>query len=137
MIMKKILFTMALAFSMLTGANADYFDYFTVEKSDGLKTSYVSVNLVITFSGSKMIVEHDGASTSYDLNTLSKMYFGYNDVTAIQNHTDETTDGRCEVFDLQGRRVATEMRISDAQQQLPKGVYIMKKGEKSVKITVK
>lgn len=128
---------MTFSFALAINANADYYDYFTVERSDGIRASYISTGLMITFSGSNMIVESDGVTATYDLNTLSKMYFGNSDVTAIRNHPEPQAAESCEVYDLQGRRVAAEIQLKNLQNQLPKGVYIMKKGETSTKITVK
>ena len=132
--MKKLIFSMMLGVAAVMTANAQDYNYLTVQKSDGTKVSFLSWSTNITFSGGNMIVTEDGFTKTFALNDLSKMYFGNDGVNAIQTVADSARPmaGDGEVFDLQGRRVAAQRH-----DKLPKGVYIVKKEGKSVKITVK
>ena len=133
--MKKIFLTLSLVVAVTLTANASNYDYLTVQKSDGTAVSFPSSGLTITFSGGNMIVTQSGTPTTLPLSTLSKMFFGDRNVSSIQAATQEKAS--VEVFDLQGRRIAAQMRMADVNTQLPKGVYIVKKGNTSVKVTVK
>ena len=135
--MKKIMLTLALMMAIAMNAAADnYYSYLILENSDGTTLSYVANELEITFSDGNLIVSQNGTATSHPLSSLSKMFFS-NSTSSIQSADEEKTAETGEVFDLQGRRVAAQMRLADINRQLPKGVYIVKNGEKSVKFTVK
>ena len=62
-----------------------------------------------------------------------KMFFA--ETTDIQMPSNALETG--DVFDLQGRRVASKMQLKNLQNQLPKGIYIVKNGQKTVKVTIK
>ena len=133
--MKRFFLILTLAIAVTMTANADDYEYLTVQKSDGTAVSFLSLGLTITFSGGNMVVTQNGTSTPLALSSLSKMFFSNSDVSGIQIATQK--NATVEVFDLQGRRIAAQMRMADVNTQLPKGVYIVKKGDASVKVTVK
>jgi hypothetical protein len=92
-----------------------------------------------------MVINENGTSTTVSLSGLSKMYFS-DEATGIETlgNASSATDGTV-IYDLQGRKVATSqsLNVSTSQplnvltSQLPKGVYIVKQGDRSYKITVK
>lgn len=136
--MKRFFLTLSLMIAVALTANAGNLDYLTVQKSDGTMVSFRSSGLTITFSGGNMIVTQSGTPTTLPLSALSKMFFSDNDVSGIKAATQARTSVEAgEVFDLQGRRVATQMRLTDMQGKLPKGIYVVKNGDATVKVTVK
>ena len=73
------------------------------------------------------------------------MYFS-DEATGIENLDKSLSSAdNAVIYDLQGRKVATSqsLNVSTSQplnvstSQLPKGVYIVKQGDRSFKITVK
>ena len=131
--MKKLFLTLVVAVATVMTANASGYEYLTIQKSDGTMISLASSGLTITFENGNLIASQNGQQTTLELSSLSKMFFGA--ITGIQTISDgsETAD----IFDIQGRRVATKMHLKDLQNRLPKGVYLVKNGGKTVKMTIK
>lgn len=131
--MKKIFLTLVVAVATVMTANASGYEYLTIQKSDGTMISLASSGLTITFENGNLIATQDGETTTLELNSLSKMFFA--ETTDIQMPSNALETG--DVFDLQGRRVASKMQLKNFQNQLPKGIYIVKNGQKTVKVTIK
>jgi len=83
-------------------------------------------------------VNENGTSTSLSLASLSKMYFS-STATAIRdiNSTDADVLVKGDFYDLQGRKVLAGQAIATAASQLPKGIYVVRQGNRSIKITIK
>lgn len=127
--MKKIFLMLAFVASIVTVHASDY-KFLTVQKSDGAEQSFTTSGLTITFSSGNMVLNENGTSTTISLAGLSKMFFsdeasGIENIDKLLSSADNTV-----VYDLQGRKVTTLTT-------LPKGVYIVKQGDRSFKITVK
>ena len=132
--MKRFFLTLAVAVATTITANAENYDFLTIQKMDGTAVSFNSTDLTITFADGNLIASQGGQQTTFELIKLSKMFFSSTtDVQIFSTDAVETGD----VFDLQGRRIASKIRLKDLQNQLPKGVYIVKNGQKNVKMTVK
>lgn len=132
--MKKFFLTLALTATSVLVANADNYNFLTVQKNDGTAVSFHSTGLTITFADGNLIASQGGQQTTLALTSLSKMFFSLtSDVQNLSADAAETGD----VFDLQGRCIASKIRLKDLRNQLPKGIYIVKNGQKAVKITVK
>lgn len=131
--MKKLFLTLVVAVATVMTANASGYEYLTIQKSDGTMISLASSGLTITFENGNLIATQDGETTTLELNSLSKMFFA--ETTDIQMPSNALETG--DVFDLQGRRVASKMQLKNLQNQLPKGIYIVKNGQKNVKVTIK
>ncbi len=136
--MKKFILMLVFIATSFTMASAADYDYLTVLMSDGTEQSFTASGLSITFSDGYMVVNENGTSTSLSLATLSKMYFSTT-ATAIRdiNTTDADVLIKGDFYDLQGRKVLSDQAIATAASQLPKGIYVVRKGNRSVKITVK
>lgn len=132
--MKRFFLTLAVAIATTITANAENYDFLAIQKMDGTVVSFNSTDLTITFADGNLIASQGGQQTTLELSKLSKMFFS--STTDVQNlSTDAVETG--DVFDLQGRRIASKIRLKDLQNQLPKGVYLVKNGQKAVKMTVK
>lgn len=131
--MKKLFLTLVVAVAMVMTANANGYEYLTIQKSDGTMISLASSGLTITFENGNLIATQNGETTTLELNSLSKMFFA--ETTDIQMPSNALETG--DVFDLQGRRVASKVQLKNLQNQLPKGIYIVKNGQKTVKVTIK
>ena len=131
--MKKLFMTLVVADATVMTANASGYEYLTIQKSDGTMISLASSGLTITFENGNLIATQNGETTTLELNSLSKMFFA--ETTDIQMPSNALETG--DVFDLQGRRVASKVQLKNLQNQLPKGFYIVKNGQKTVKVTIK
>ena len=143
--MKKIFLMLAFVASFVT-ANAGDYKFLTVQQTNGAEQSFTASGLTITFSSGNMVINENGTSTTVSLSGLSKMFFS-EEATGRETlgNASSATDGTV-IYDLQGRKVATlnePLNVSTSQplnvltSQLPKGVYIVKQGGRSFKITVK
>ena len=134
--MKKIFLMLAFVTSFVT-ANAGDYKFLTVQQTNGAEQSFTASGLTITFSQGNMVLNENGTSTTVSLSGLSKMYFS-DEATGIETlgNASSVTDGTV-IYDLQGRKVATSPLLNVSTSQLPKGVYIVKQGDRSYKITVK
>ena len=120
--MKRVILILVLVASAVLSVSADNFNFLTLQQADGTEQSFNVSGLTITFSDGNMLVSQDGTTTTLSLKDLNKMYFSV-----------ETAS----VYDLQGRKVADNVQLSTINSELPKGVYIVKQGNTSVKIAVK
>lgn len=138
--MKKLFLTLVVAVATVMTANAASIESLIIQQNDGTRYTFNlygeeedNVPITITFENGNLIASQNGQQTTLELSSLSKMFFGA--TTGIQTISDgsETAD----IFDIQGRRVATKMHLKDLENRLPKGVYLVKNGGKTVKMTIK
>ena len=124
--MKKILLLLTLMVGTLT-AQADNYTYLTFETTDGAKASVAVENLTLTISGTTLTA----GSQQFTLSNLSKMYFSTADetTTGIEEVTAATLDEATDIYDLQGHKISKE--------QMRKGVYIVKKKNRTYKMVVR
>ena len=138
--MKKIFLILAIAVATVTTATATTFGNLIIQQNDGTTYTFGLYGeeeycnpVTITFENGNLIATQNGQQTTLELSSLNKMFFGA--TTGIQTISDGSDTG--DVFDMQGRRVATKIHLKNLQNQLPKGVYIVKNGDKTVKMTIK
>lgn len=132
--MKKVL---VLLTAMTVGSNllADDFTYLTVEKNDGTTTTMTANGLTITFSNGQLIANNGTENWSLPLSGLKKMYFSNTD--AISHPLSDTGDSEVTVYSTSGIVMGKYQSIGEAKSQLKKGVYVIKSGSETLKITVK
>lgn len=113
--------------AMLTAqADDTTYSYLVFETADGTKTSVPVSSLTISISGTTL----KAGSQTFDLNTLSKMYFSNNGTpTGIQSVTANQISDDAEIYDLQGRRVN--------RSQTRQGIYIVKTQNGTFKVNMK
>ena len=131
---------MAIVVATATTAIAASIESLIIQQNDGTMHTFnlygeedYNVPITITFENGNLIASQNGQQTTLELSSLSKMFFGATTSILTISDGSETAD----VFDIQGRRVATKMHLKDLQDRLPKGVYIVKNGDKTVKMTIK
>jgi len=123
--MKKLLLLLMVWAGTLT-VHADDYTFLTFETTDGEKISVSLESLTLSISGTTLTT----GSQSFTLSNLSKMYFSYTDETdGIKEVTRDALDEATEIYDLQGHKVSNE--------QLKKGVYIVKTKQGTYKIAMK
>lgn len=124
-----------LATAMLTSilAWADDYNYITVQKNDAASTqesTALSEFTNIRVKDSNLILfDGDTQVKSYALDELHKLFFT-KEPTEIKEIETETTSGRTYIYNISGILIASDIDID----KLPKGVYIVKNGNKTDKI---
>jgi hypothetical protein len=83
-----------------------------------------------------MLVEQNGTTKTFPLSELSKMFFSEEATGIKQLPTEEQVVGTV-VYSLSGVRMGVFASPAEMQQKLPQGVYVMKKGDQTVKLNIK
>ena len=131
--MKKSLLLFITLLGMATVQAEDY-KYLTIVGIDGTKTSLTAIGLSISFSDTQLTAKnaYTDETTTIALTNLASMNFSNTDETTgihtIQaNEMNEKSDA---VYNLQGEQLPDNATLS-------KGIYIIKKGNETLKVIVK
>jgi hypothetical protein len=129
--MKKALLIMMVLLGFITAYAEDY-SYLTIVEQNGTKTSMTAVGLSLSFSNGKLTASnaYTGESKVIALKSLVSMYFSNADETTelkslLVDHSEADA-----VYTLQGQKQPTS-------RQLPKGIYIIRKGKETRKMQVR
>lgn len=115
---------------------AEDYAYLTIVEQDGTKTSLTAVGLSIKFTDGNLTVNnaYTDESKTIALSNLVSMNFSNSDETTgisdILTNGNVGIDGADAIYTLQGQRIPEG-------KQLPKGVYIIKKGNVTQKLQVR
>lgn len=120
---------------MATVHAEDYY-YLTIVETDGAKTSLTAVGLSLTFSSNELTASnaYTDESKTIALSRLASMNFSNNDeTTAIRGILPDgaiSFNDADAVFTLQGQKLPKF-------RQLPKGVYLVRKGHVTQKMQIR
>ncbi len=109
----------------------DYLTFSTVQGEKSMKSD----GLVITFSDGKMIAKNAEEKVTFDLSSMSKLFFS-DTATAIEQPTVDDGDG-VTVYCVSGQFAGVYDSVNAAKNALPKGIYIVKDKCTTRKIFVK
>ncbi len=130
--MKKLmLFTCLCLLSI--GAQAADFEYLVFTLSDGTKKAVTASNVSIQFSEENLQVSSgDDVLATLPLASLIEMEFSNEGTTGIESVSVNQliTDSNTVIYDMNGRQMPS-------MAQLPKGVYILKSNNKTIKVSIK
>lgn len=112
---------------------ADY-NFLTFRQADGTEQSFGISGLTLTFSDGNLVVQQGGTTQTFPLSELNKMFFSES-ATAIAQPSSVPT--AIQVFSVSGVRVGEFQSAEKMGQQLPQGVYMIKQGDKTVKVYIK
>lgn len=131
--MKKAIILTLLSVITLNTRAADY-EYLVFTLSDGTKQAVTASNLNISVSNGQLVVSNsDGTSlATFTLTDLTSMEFSNDDSTGISTFVADrlTTDDSTVIYDMNGRQMPRNA-------QLPKGVYILKNNNRTIKVQIK
>lgn len=131
--MKRFVFLVLLALTWGKIVASDYL-FLNIEQTNGTITTLESTGLTITFTDGKMIASQNGSSTTFSLIDLNKMYFGTtNGVKLLESENEKSFT----VYNISGIKIGEFENSSDINNKLNKGIYIVEKGGKSYKLSVK
>ena len=91
------------------------------------------MTLEMTVSDGKLVVRSGADGETFDLSTLTKMYFSDAAVVSI-NDVEAGKVQSVSIHDLSGRLVGCYPSLDVARESLPKGVYVAKQGNKNFKL---
>ena len=128
---KTIILALLCVFAMTTRA-ADY-TYLVFTLSDGSTKAVTASNLNISFTGGNLVATN-GSETlaTLPLASLSSMEFSNDGTTGIsQISADQLiTDANTVIYDINGRQMPQGV-------SLPKGIYILKNNNRTLKVTIR
>lgn len=131
--MKRFVFLVLLALTWGKIVASDY-PFLNIEQTNGAITTLESTGLTITFTDGKMIASQNGSSTTFSLTDLNKMFFGTtNGVKLLESENEKSFT----VYNISGIKIGEFENTSDINNKLNKGIYIVEKGGKSYKLSVK
>lgn len=132
--MKKAIILKLLTVLTLGTRAADY-DYLVFTQNDGTTKAVTATNLAISVGNDQLVVTDNNGTTlaTFPLASLTKMEFS-NDggSTGISTISADmlTTDDATAIYDMSGRQMPRNT-------QLPKGVYILKNSNRTIKVQIK
>ena len=130
---KAIILTLLSVLSLGTRA-ADY-EYLVFTLNDGTTQAVTSTNLAISVGNDQLVVTDSNGNTlaTFALADLTKMEFsndgGHTGISTISADM-LTTDDATVIYDMSGRQMPRGT-------QLPKGVYILKNSNRTIKVQIK
>jgi hypothetical protein len=133
--MRRFLVFIAFACCMGHAAKASDYKYLVLQKTDGTTVSLRATGLTFTFADGYLVASDN---TVVELKSLQKMFFSNDELTAIEALVaDPSVSGDVEIYTTAGALVGRYGSVERARQALSQGVYLMKNGEKTIKIAVK
>ena len=129
---KTILMILLCIFSSLTMRAGDY-QYLVFTLSNGTTQAVTATDLSIAFTGDNLVATSGNETlATLPLSTLASMEFSTDGTTGIsQISADQLiTDGNTVIYDMQGRQMPQGVA-------LPKGVYIVKNNNRTLKVNIR
>ena len=128
---KTILLTLLSILTM--GMRAADYQYLVFTMNDGTTQAVTASNIAISISGDNLVVSTTTETlATLPLASLTQMEFSNDSTTGISQITANqlTTDADTVIYDLNGRQMPSGAA-------LPKGVYIVKNQNKTLKVTIR
>jgi hypothetical protein len=129
---KTMLMTLLCIFSSLTMQAGDY-QYLVFTLSNGTTQAVTATDLSIAFTGDNLVATSGNETlATLPLSTLTSMEFSNDDTSGIESVSVNqlTTDSNTVIYDLNGRQMPKDAT-------LPKGVYILKNSNKTIKVNIR
>ena len=128
---KTILLTLLSILTM--GMRAADYQYLVFTMNDGTTQAVTASNIAISISGDNLVATSGNETlATLPLASLTQMEFSNDGTTGISQITANqlTTDADTVIYDLNGRQMPSGAA-------LPKGVYIVKNQNKTLKVTIR
>ncbi len=130
---------MLLALASLQSVQADEYGYLVFQTTSGDKVSMAVSNLKMTIADGQLLAVNSLTNETFALSGLNKMYFSYTEETTdgIRQLTDDDATEDVDVYTISGTSLGHYARLSDARALMRNGVYVVKHGNKTYKLSVK
>jgi len=132
--MNKILATLSIILIAST-IQADDYPYLTFSRNDGSEQSITAIGTTISFAGGELTAKNGNEQLSISLVDLCKMFFS--DTTGIRDEVSMPTSQSIHIYTLSGVDMGIYSTIDSARSHLASGIYIIKSGNQTYKITIK
>jgi hypothetical protein len=132
--MKKTIILMLLGILCNMSMRAADYQYLVFSLNDGTTKAITATDLTFTFTNDNLVATTSGGETlaTLPLTQLAYMEFstdGTSDINQI-NVNQIITDANTVIYDMQGRQMPQGS-------SLPKGVYIVKNSNRTIKVNIK
>lgn len=137
--MKSTVLAFLLSFFAMT-AYAGNYDYLIVESTDGSTKAFVSSGLSISYSqesgasGVTISVTPSGGSATTFVAADTKSMFFSSDATGLKRLNAVIGNSSIEVYNANGHSVGKFHSVSEAVEKLPKGIFVVKGNQKTIKL---
>lgn len=135
--MKQLLISIIVVAAVAMPAHAADYDYLVFQNADGSVSSFAVGSLKITFANGQLQLVNSETSQSFSLQDLAKMYFSNSVATSVEPLLPASEQAEVEVFAASGVAMGRFDSLSQAQERLAPGVYVVKQSGKTFKIAVK
>lgn len=130
--MKKTIILTLLTFLTL-GTRAGDYQYLVFTLTDGTTKAVTANSLTISFTDGNLVAASSGETlATLPLSSLTQMEFSTDGTTGIEGINANTliTDSATAIYDMNGRQMSSGSA-------LPKGVYIVKTQNRTLKVNIK
>lgn len=133
--MRKLILLLSLI-TCVTSVDAEEYQYLSFQESNGNVVSFGIESLTMSISDGKLLVENSGESRTFELSSLSKMFFateasGINELETVAN------GGKKHVYTVSGIYVGSFDSLSDVETKFGKGMYLVKDNNNTTKIVLR
>jgi len=135
MMKKKMVCFLMVLMAIVQSSFADDYSYLTFQNADGTVKSVSVSSLTLTFANGTLTAVNSNGTYAFTLTDLSKMYFT-SDPTSIPGVIPSKEEA-VEVYTLTGISLGKYSSLSEAQEQLEGGVYVVKSGDETFKMMKK
>ena len=127
--MKKLLLIIGLLMALNANMRAADYNYLVFTMTDGTTQSIAVTGLQLSFTNGNLAATNGTETLTIPLTNMEKMAFSNDTTTGISFTLDTSTNEGCDYYSLDGRRLNSKPTQT--------GVYIVKAGTKTYKVTVK
>lgn len=128
---KQLLFVVTLLFPTMAVAKGE--SWLTFSMKDKSELSVASENLSIDYNNRMLVLTSPSVNQTISIDHVKSMRFT-SSPSGIIEIKEDLTSGNIELYNLAGTKVGGFSSLDEARKNLPSGIYIINKGEKSLKI---
>lgn len=133
--MRKLILLLSLI-TCVTSVDAEEYQYLSFQESNGNVVSFGIESLTMSISNGKLLVENSDESRTFELCSLSKMFFA-TDASGINELETVANGGKKQVYTVSGVYVGSFDSLSDVGTKLGKGMYLVKDNNNTTKIVLR
>ena len=136
--MKRLLIV-SVALLAAMSSQADNYPYLSFQSSDGATLSMAVESLSMTFTdgGSQLVVANGSESHTLDVADLQRMFFSVNSATGISELAPSASDASLKAYTVEGVYVGTFSSLSDLEESVESGIYVVKTSGRTFKTAVR
>lgn len=139
--MKKVLLSLMTLLALQVNAEDYVYKYLVLTDADGKQTALTVNELEITFVNGSLVAKNADGDHTLSLSTLATMQFSEtgdesSDITTLINN-GMILNQPADIYSLSGVLLGTYASPTTAKASLSRGLYIIKQGNNTTKISIK